>query len=538
MDEEVRKMLAKEMVYLKNLSWPTCDIDAIRSYSTVAIKGAFKRYILVNGISDYMRAHETVSVNPEENLLKAFADVKFLVSTYPVIAAGGAVFKSLYNIRQASDVDLFFYGNISESAAQTALDSILRYFEGKYDSVMFERNQNVTNVIVGDNTGDYTKSVKYQFVHRVFPTKISIIGAFDLNCSSVYYDGDYYTTPLGAFCVGMKLNIFNYYRTSPSYEFRIRKYSGYYCNTLLTNTSTIKIGNIVGNSHRVDELFYTKQTRLSVYPERDAKRRTIGYNVQFSYRDKPANDDDNVIVGDYGAMTSDKFKINNARIAASGRADCIVWRSSTVDGLQNAKIEYEIDKKVLSKTKNEHISTLAEAAPLLQFLDPAIKNQKLLNLLKNSANKWIGAEALPKLAEQVVRYLSCTATNDIYARAGLDSSMMNPKDLLREINRQYTDIIVNRVTPVIAKAKEDALAKNGTWSIAMSRRKWSASMLPHTDIPIREFFMPNIYEPLLLGVPEHIETLLRLFVRHKCGVWSYIPKDVLTIIIEKLITSS
>ncbi len=536
MDEEVRVMLAKEMVYLKNLSWPTCDIDAIRSYNGVDITKAFKKYVLVNGYDDFQHEHKTVVVNPEENLLKSFKDVKYIVSKYPVIAAGGAVFKSLFNINQYSDIDLFFYGNISEAVARATLDEILQYFQEKYESVMFERNQNVTNVIIGDDEGDYKKTVKYQFVHRVFPTKISIIGAFDLNCSSVYYDGEYYTTPLGAFCVGTKLNIFNYYRTSPSYEYRIRKYSGYYCSTLLTNTSISAIAKVVGNSNHSDEIFYTKSTRLSVYPVRDAKRRTVGYAARFCYRNKPTNDDDNVIVGDYGAVTSSKFKISNARVAASGRADCVIWRSATVEGLSNAKIEYEVDKKILCNTKNEHIMTLAEAAPLLQFLDPAIKNQKLIQLLKNGANKWIGPEALPGLAEQVVRYLSCTATNDIYSRAGLNIQV-NSKDLLREINRQYTDIITNRIVPVIAKAKADALAQNGTWAIAMSRRKWSASMLPHTDIPIREFFMQNIYEPLLLGIPENIETLLRLFVRNKVGPWSYIPKDVLTIIIEKLICS-
>jgi len=534
MDEDVRVMLAKEMVYLKNLSWPTCDIDAIRSYGSIDIKKAFKEFVLVDGTSDYNKQYAQVVDNPEKNLTDAFTDVKYLVSNYPAVAAGGAVFKSLYGIRQMSDIDIFFYGDISESAARTALDNILHYFQDKYESIAFERNQNVTNVIIGQDNGDYPKSVKYQFIHRVFPTKISIIGGFDLNCSSVYYDGDYYTTPLGAYCVGTKLNIFNYYRTSPSYEYRIRKYSGYYCNTLLVNTSQSKIGIVVGTAYRSDEVFYTKNTRLSVYPQRDNRRRINGFNIQFCYRNKPANDDDNVIVGDYGAVTSDKYKIANGRIAASGRADCVVWRSSTVEGLSNAKIEYEVDKKILCQTKNENIHTLAEAAPLLQFLDPAIKNQNLINLLKNGAFKWIGKDALPELAEQVVKYLSCTATNDIYSRAGL-KIQLNPKEMLREINRQYTDIINGRITPTIEKAKADALAQNGTWSIAMTRRKWSASMLPHTDIPIREFFMPNIYEPLLLGIPENVETLLRLMVYKKTGLWSYISKDVLSIIMEHML---
>jgi len=177
-----------------------------------------------------------------------------------LVAAGGAIFKALYR-DVADDVDFFFVDENQErlSNANTNpevaklydmfLITIITYLTNawfnervildilllgnivdrktrtrKNPKVYVARGEFVTTVHLTDYHD--SESLKYQFIHRVYPSVESILGGFDLGPAMVAYDGHrILATELGAWSALSKTIIVDISRRSTSFEHRLKKYS-------------------------------------------------------------------------------------------------------------------------------------------------------------------------------------------------------------------------------------------------------------------------------------------------------------------------
>jgi hypothetical protein len=136
------------------------------------------------------------------------------------------------------DLDFFFVGDsLSPAQADVMLKRIHELVRSQHPET---HPQDVT--LENECATTFVRSRRmYQFVHRIYPSPLHVIGGFDLGPGMVYYDGvALWTTPFGAFSIANGVIIGDTSRRSSTYEARIAKYvrskgmSLVLCNTIET----------------------------------------------------------------------------------------------------------------------------------------------------------------------------------------------------------------------------------------------------------------------------------------------------------------
>lgn len=119
---------------------------------------------------------------------------------------------------ESDDVDAdFFFVDVIEERANQMLDEIGALCLRADPNARRYANKLVTTLVVHYKV--------YQFVHRIYPTPLHVIGGFDLGPSMLFYDGQQvYTNLFGAFCIATGVIVGDVSRRSPSYESRITRY--------------------------------------------------------------------------------------------------------------------------------------------------------------------------------------------------------------------------------------------------------------------------------------------------------------------------
>lgn len=473
MDNKIEKLIREDYVCRKNMFWETISFKNVKEITRDTAK--FEKYPVLSSVDAWQGI--ILGIN-------YFDDLDYLLKNYPVVAAGGAVFKAIYYMKQDSDVDIYFYGNYTAEKAEEYLVEIMCYFENKYKepkkNIKFERNQGVTNIIV-----DYVK--KYQFIHRVYPTKISIVGGFDLQCSSVYYDGNQYsTTPLGAWCIANRTNIFLHTRRSASYSHRMKKYyNKYSCSILLMNTTYEKLKHNYAITRYVDNFSISKM--YGVY----------GLTSTLDTNDYESG---------YGAGTGTE-KCTNAKYAVSDRSDLIMYGGETVNSIINPNIEYEINYRIIKCYTFAEVQSVSDAAPLLDYL---FKYDKNTFGYKESAAKYWLQDKFEELRNKIYSYYMTDDDED---------------DKLEEIYNIYTNHILDKVKTGINTAKEKSKTLNWIVKNPMAQ-SYCVPTNPTT------YFNQDIYTEFVITIPEPVETLLRLLTKHKVGPFSFLNRNTLNKIIQ------
>lgn len=154
-----------------------------------------------------------------------------------LVLAGGSVFNATRGFLDASkDLDFFFVDpevDRSPNSEQytSFLQNILIFLASRWlysnpekntRNVYILRSEHVTTVrLIGID-----EDIKYQFIHRVYPSIGSILGGFDIGPSMLAFDGkNILSTEFGAWCSFSRTIIIDTTRRSTSYEHRLRKYS-------------------------------------------------------------------------------------------------------------------------------------------------------------------------------------------------------------------------------------------------------------------------------------------------------------------------
>jgi hypothetical protein len=210
------------------------------------------------------RSHVTLN-SPSKALAKlhkTFPLVQVLLEKFRdhLVLAGGSLSSAMIRGRgnnqarseddevQEDKVDAdFFFVNVSIERAGQMLEEIAAIFDSKSLSVEgrpSEKARRVENECVTTFVHQYHV---YQFVHRIYPSAMHVIGGFDLGPSMIYYDGKTMrTSAFGAFCIANLVIIGDVSRRSTSYESRIAKYvRTKSVRLLLCNTTAEKIVQFV-----------------------------------------------------------------------------------------------------------------------------------------------------------------------------------------------------------------------------------------------------------------------------------------------------
>lgn len=139
-----------------------------------------------------------------------------LHSTVPpmenVLIAGGSAFSILYD-STPGDIDLFIFG-LDEEQANMKIEEILSKVE--YEHIC--RSKNALTIS--------TTKTKIQIILRLYKTISEVLHGFDVDsCCIGYYKGKIYCTKRALYSLKNGVNVVNFDRLSPSYEYRLVKYA-------------------------------------------------------------------------------------------------------------------------------------------------------------------------------------------------------------------------------------------------------------------------------------------------------------------------
>lgn len=523
----INNILINDHIYRSLRRWPLFNLADIR-----AVASEQYEYEYLTAVP-YTNDQKIVN-NPTQELRTAYPEVDYLIENFPLIAAGGAVYKCLYGLPQTSDIDMFFVGDISTRDAEDMVVQIMKHFEETYPGVHFERNQNVTTVIT-PSEGRNTR--KYQFVHRIYSHRDEVIGAFDLHASALFYNGqDIHATPAGVFCSGAKINIMDHTRKSLSYEYRLQKYRNTNHVTILFPTIPVaKMIEKLTHNNRYITIEVIKKFSLVISQQYDYNTRKDidGRCVAGMSRREPtpAQPDDNDKY-DYAADVS-KPSVRNSQIAMHGRIDCISWCGKNVKEILEPKITFHYPPTIIRDLDNP--TSISEAIPVFKFMEQNTLHRG--NLLLRAA-EWFGND-LGNILIHVKTILLKKYNNELDAKLDMSQIDKNLEVKLKYTNAEYKSDLAKLVVmckeaiskTIYPKIHEAQIAANAgvTWRLLNTGKLLSASFRPIVVKPL-EYYTPKNYTTPNIYIPEPVETLLRLLVKNGVGVWKYIQKDVLQII--------
>ena len=292
-----------------------------------------------------------------------------------LIAAGGAIAKSFiqldeeelsnyYNLLERSDIDLFFVDCLVEQVEEIILYTWNMISDKRKTDDTFKccitRNQNTTTIAYKcDQYADEPietvagNGVKLQFVHRIYPTKDSVIGGFDIGPGMIFYDGyECYATALGMWSLATRTVLVDTTRRSTSYEFRMAKYNKLGCRIVIPKDSNTYLEANLHKEHENNDGIYNTLYKI-FEPVKglkvrfdDTKGRFIVHYTCATYNKSDYDSDGNV-----GRL----FQTNYI-MAYKNRLDVISWRSEDIEDIYHPEIECQ--KPNWSTTIEKEITVL------------------------------------------------------------------------------------------------------------------------------------------------------------------------------------
>jgi hypothetical protein len=440
-----------------------------------------------------------------------------------LVCAGGSVLRSMIEMRDNShrgDIDFFFSG-IDPVRAERILRDIVRWFSKEKKGRWYgSRNQNVTTIWVDfispENRNLTTKDildngVKYQFIHRVYPTKASIIGGFDISACMFLYDGnDFYGLPLSVFALRTGYIIVDLSRRSPSFEKRLKKYVNMYGFGLIipcrsTNSILSALENslfksievptfVIGGNLKVQvlqgEVFLTQRSEKRLWSE--------------------PND------YDAGEFYAQKTAISNTIMAVNNKISMISWTGIT---------EMELfDSPVINYMSEEEI-------------------KDRLYKINNSGSKDLGA--LYRWAGRERCYVKG------YKITTADFPDVSFGRLKLHLDRNlsnlfYPDLSCDEVN-IICKVATERCLSYASMTCIKALKGSPVTWLGPYDNPGRQFtssfnpisggvswYNPKIRAPLYIGIPHNIYIQLRILQKYGSKFIKPFGRDVLNLICKEI----
>jgi hypothetical protein len=148
-----------------------------------------------------------------------------------MVVAGGSICRMILGSR-IPDYDIFIYG-LDPSGATQKVREIVNAFCGPRAYIARTAN----SITISRDSG-----LRVQVILRLYKTKAEILKGFDLQSSQVLYDGSrILITPAGRYAFESMLNLIDFERMSPSYEYRLWKYQSIGFSVYIPDFNTSKI---------------------------------------------------------------------------------------------------------------------------------------------------------------------------------------------------------------------------------------------------------------------------------------------------------
>ncbi len=587
--DEITSLLIQDTYYRKIGTWPlltTKDIigkrELLPSTERLSLGNEVQKITTDYFLVSRMYENNTLLIN---NSLEKFTTninekhpfttellVKFSGN---IVACGGAIAKNLisnpphsyygYNIE---DIDLFFYNVSNEDASKLRIEIALFLINKWKDSndkikIRILRNEFVTTIYFIDKRDEYYSDIhSYQLIHRIYPNISSIIGGFDLNVCMVAYDGnDIYATPLGTWGLKNHTVIVDTKRRSTSFEYRLCKYYKFGFNILfpgltqeIVNTLIInpcrslcnenelieKIHNlakeyncnihhfIMSKDHTGDIIFLDQQKKEDILPF---------LNINDGNNEWRRDDCDGEIEFDsYQEIKIGILPYNLKNIESR-------YINKISDYSHNS-----IDMKFLShiNATRLRLDNLASVVSILKIEDSSNFNKILLDEVNNPNLKFTPNEikCFIERTEEARNFYGSDWRKDTefreqehfirkdinrltkcFGKLALEVREMRDTDKYYD----YVNMMIEKILTNYKMCKENLTGIK--WMTQNPGRQWTSSINPIISDP-REWYGKH-YIPVLTGIPQEIETCLRLIRLERTGsLWTLLPDDIFNLLLQ------
>ncbi len=236
--EITKEFMVKDREYRLRDEWPLVKFSDTLKYNEVVIDDSIVSIKDKYNMEKLKKLTETDNSTPKYFIINdnKKVDIIELLFSIPgvkdcMVIAGGYIYEHFLNIMDKNrhqrseniDIDCFFY----DKKGIEVLQKIITYFKSTNLKITYSKNEYVYNIsiIYKNEERGYKHTLILQFITKIFSSKSSIIGQFDITSSSVLYDGnEMLFTPMAAFSYGTLYNYVDPTRASPTYEYRLNKY--------------------------------------------------------------------------------------------------------------------------------------------------------------------------------------------------------------------------------------------------------------------------------------------------------------------------
>lgn len=544
---EVLALLTQDSYHRRIKNWPLLTSkDIFKPIQKPIKKNNISDDILV--IKNVGSRKRVININKIKNDIDDyFPFTSNLLSKFKgnIVACGGVITKTILRFSGEGDIDFFFYNLDVETANSIRIEALIfliNSWKSVDDMVNFDvhRNGYVTTLYVTDNEDI---QYKYQFIHRIYPNISTILGGFDLSCCMIAYDGEeIYTTPLGCWSLRHHAIIVDLKRRSTSFEVRLIKYfnrglilllpglNKYIINKYIFDPLNDRVTNFKNDIfdlvrkydyldksyiydhseiERIEDFCSTLDIQRShniminniqkdenILPQFRIKRDNTRLVLFNKYDHSETNDQLITKISDYEHYTPTKFypHINLSRL----RLNKI---NSIVSILHFTSSDNNIEEQILNDINN----------PNINFNDATIEHYKLRVEKIRDPHKIGQYDRL--------RLLKCFGS---YVNEVIDIRNDDIKYY------QYRDKVIKEITEKAKLCEKELIGIK--WITNNPGRQWTSSINPIIEDP-REWYGKH-YVPVITGIPEDIETCLRL--ARLRSIWSLLPNDIFDLVLLQI----
>lgn len=508
--DEVRKVLTADMVYRRDKKWPLKTMDVI----------------LVNSVL----GQEFVPSFPEH-----FTGLATILEKYrgKLTLCGGLVTRMFFlqelDLDGSLDADLFFHNVTKEEADQILEECIISLVSLKRPethSVRIERRKFVTNVVIQfERAARWSGSLTriFQFIHRIYPSLDSVLGGFDIPYGMLAYDGERIVgTPIAEWCLKNRCHIVDTTRRSLSYENRIIKYKNKFpmavffpgltydwLAKILSKQEIETIANHIAGLLKESGLAFIDDDNKPI-PNSNIKYRLDSIESQnirqcgrlHVYKGTKTNYTRQTVFGKEHEIRN--LKAYSDYSSCEIVSDTIPYANSTMIRCGNFEgvivaIQFEEGEQITYQRARECYRELVES--------PDVKT--------------IPLESLSHYGTRMRVSRLGTFWNQ-YRNVNLRDKLVRAQ--IREVLNEYVRTEAHRL---------DEWLKGNQWITENPGRQWTASFNPIMEDP-REFYGVN-YVPFHVGIPNEIESTLRLGLKDKGSNLYTLPKDVFNMLLRYIL---
>jgi hypothetical protein len=227
---EKQKKKLNQLGYFNFLRYPSEYYDIYKEEKTNRnLEGNSKLINITNYPIDVEKFNNTIRSTQSfnnYNYTKFFNEfnAKFDKFKKNIIIAGGAALAMHQKNFDIADIDIFFH-SCNSVDVERIIREFIYFYRNKREFLFVKDSKDAITI----HFRGYENIPSIQFIKRIYNSPSEIIHGFDIDCSCIYMTvgkiREFFCTERCLYSLTHRCNIVNFDRLSPSYEYRICKYS-------------------------------------------------------------------------------------------------------------------------------------------------------------------------------------------------------------------------------------------------------------------------------------------------------------------------